>query len=206
MKKAIFSLIFAASIGVAAAQTSYTVSADSADLVYSNDSLEVEVGDTVFFEASGHPTYSITQSDWQQNTVPSQPNGIINLPSGVGSYRATSPTTVYYACADHASTGMKGRIFVVPADSGMSVGEMNLVEIKAYPNPVTDFLQLELQADGRQFEAQIVDAAGRLVRQVELTNNGDSSHRVPVSDLKAGAYILKVSQGNTSQEISFVKR
>ncbi len=210
MKKVLLSLVFAASIGLASAQTFHTITSNTNNM-FSPDSISVQIGDTVIFDNLGgnHPTLQVNAVDWFGNQIVTQGVGF-NFPSGNGTVPIDSGangTILYYVCQNHLSSDtMKGRIFV--QDTTMSIGEVNVdfAELKVYPNPVTDFLHLELQADGGVLQAEIVDAAGRQVRKVELTASGNAYAPIRVSGLKAGSYILKVSQGNTSQEISFIKR
>jgi hypothetical protein len=60
--------------------------------------------------------------------------------------------------------------------------------IKIYPNPVEDILHIQSSATIEQ--ATIYDLSGRIVRQVQMTND------IPVQDLARGVYVIKIETKN----------
>lgn len=61
--------------------------------------------------------------------------------------------------------------------------------VKIYPNPVQDFLQIELYKQDVH-KAVIVDLFGRIVL---ILNNLSESNNIDLSHLSSGIYLLKIS-------------
>ncbi|MEJ0057148.1 MAG: T9SS type A sorting domain-containing protein [Bacteroidota bacterium] len=61
-------------------------------------------------------------------------------------------------------------------------------KIKIYPNPTSDFLQIE--SDNAVIAALIMDAVGRELR-LEMEPVGEGRYRINVSAIPTGLYILK---------------
>ncbi|MEM6264051.1 MAG: PKD domain-containing protein [Bacteroidota bacterium] len=69
---------------------------------------------------------------------------------------------------------------------------------RTYPNPVSSTLYLEMElTQGSNLQISMIDLMGReLLRQSENLNLGNNRIEIPVGDLPAGAYLLKVTDGN----------
>lgn len=81
--------------------------------------------------------------------------------------------------------------------------------LRLHPSPAQDWLQVELAhlEPGKGYELAIVDAQGRLVQLWEGTPEaGRIRHRLDVSDLSAGWYILKVKVRHQVYTERFVKQ
>ncbi len=61
--------------------------------------------------------------------------------------------------------------------------------VKIYPNPIQDFLQIELYKQDVH-KAVIVDLFGRIVL---ILNNLSESNNIDLSHLSSGIYLLKIS-------------
>ena len=79
-------------------------------------------------------------------------------------------------------------LFSIPV-SALSVGEMGLKVRNLFPNPVTDYLQIDLGSEISKL--QIYDSRGRLVR--ETTGVSD---RILLNDLSPGLYVMKLFSEN----------
>ena len=61
--------------------------------------------------------------------------------------------------------------------------------VRVYPNPVGDWLQVEVRLGEGEYDLELFDERGRLQRQARF--RGDR-HQVPAADLPAGVYLLRV--------------
>ncbi|MCC6838631.1 MAG: T9SS type A sorting domain-containing protein [Flavobacteriales bacterium] len=77
-----------------------------------------------------------------------------------------------------------------------------------FPNPVTDRLSLRLDAaDARPLQIEVLDAAGRTVRQLGTWNVAGTMHNTwDASMLAGGSYVLRIGSGGRSMQIPFVKQ
>ena len=81
----------------------------------------------------------------------------------------------------------------------------NLLEeiVKAYPNPSTASLVIEMPEMDGQYEYQLFDMLGKVIRTEELNTIRST---VDVSLLNAGTYLLKVNKADrSSKTIKIVK-
>lgn len=199
MKKFILTFTFCLFLLSIHAQTRHVIS--SSGLEYTPDSLVVMVGDTIEFDVgASHPTTQVSQSTWQSNGTNS--NGGFDFSNGQGEFVVQNQGTLYYVCVNHVSSGMKGRIFAMP-----SIGndEKALSEFQAYPNPVQDFLFLNMPVQPEVETAGIYNLKGQLVKAIAL-DNISGPLRVNTSQLQEGIYILQIKNGNTARQIRFVKK
>jgi hypothetical protein len=78
--------------------------------------------------------------------------------------------------------------------------------IKAYPNPVNDYLYLAF-AEGISTsdirESSLVDAAGRILGEIRLEEGGNGQLGFSTRDLKQGMYFLRLSTRDTLHLIKF---
>ncbi|OAV44556.1 cellulase family glycosylhydrolase [Lewinella sp. 4G2] len=91
---------------------------------------------------------------------------------------------------------------------GNAVSTANLVPegaVKAFPNPATELVQLELPVALRgPVSLRIVDAAGRAVRAYDRNANGGQLS-LPVADLLAGVYTIHVLGDEHRATVRFVR-
>ncbi len=82
----------------------------------------------------------------------------------------------------------------------------NGLDIKAFPNPVVDELQLSWnnQADKQAPVVQIIDAKGLIISEYEATT-GDTQLTISVEGLPAGIYWVQLSSGAQKGIISFLR-
>ena len=77
--------------------------------------------------------------------------------------------------------------------------------IKAYPNPVNDYLYLDF-AEGISTAirgSSLVDAAGRVLGEIRLEEGGNGQLGFSTRDLKQGMYFLRLSTRDTLHLIKF---
>lgn len=80
-------------------------------------------------------------------------------------------------------------------------GQAASIELRTYPNPVSDQLTLSLNArKGGSFYATLYNNLGQPVRtlQPHLVGKGDYQRTIPVRDLAGGIYYLKAGLNNKS--------
>lgn len=82
-------------------------------------------------------------------------------------------------------------------DANQSVQSLKVSNIKIYPNPTTDVLNIQTEAD---LKAEIYDAGGKLVREVNLVSG---VNHLDVSAYNSGNYVLKI--GDTSFRFKVVR-
>jgi hypothetical protein len=89
--------------------------------------------------------------------------------------------------------------FTPASGTGSSVAEQQLSSLlKAFPNPATDLLQLELQNSQPSALVQLYDLSGREVKRVQLT---EMQTTLDISDLAAGMYSLRMQGAAGSLKI-----
>ena len=80
---------------------------------------------------------------------------------------------------------------------------MALLEV--YPNPTSDYINLVYDAD-QSTELYIFDTSGKMVRREQIHQNGFSNHRIDVSDLSEGIYLVRMQSGNLASTMKFIKQ
>jgi len=78
-----------------------------------------------------------------------------------------------------------------------------LSDINVYPNPATNFLNVDLTSDAQNIEMNVVDMSGKILYSNIISHNGGSQiYKVPVSNLASGIYFLHMntSTGKTIQK------
>ncbi|MBK7434205.1 MAG: FG-GAP repeat protein [Chitinophagaceae bacterium] len=78
-------------------------------------------------------------------------------------------------------------------------------EILVFPNPTTDVLQLQLNAVYGKLNVQVINAGGQVVMQFRNLSAANQTLLLPVNDLSAGQYWLRIQSGGEKQVLQFVK-
>ncbi len=96
---------------------------------------------------------------------------------------------------------------VISKNSGKEDAQQSII---VYPNPVDQYLEIELQEKNLQSDIQIeiLNVQGKLIQKSELTNQQISDPKIMISvkDLKPGYYINKVICNDKIKLIPFVKQ
>jgi hypothetical protein len=79
------------------------------------------------------------------------------------------------------------------------------IEILVFPNPTTDELQLQLNKAYNKMNVQIFNAAGQLVKQMQIPASNQTI-TIPVQSLTNGKYWLHLQSGGEKQVLQFVKQ
>jgi len=78
-------------------------------------------------------------------------------------------------------------------------GNSNIKD-KVYPNPASDFINIELSTvNEEQIDAKVYDASGRIVKVLEQGKKifGAFNHRYQINDLQAGFYTIHIKHGDS---------
>jgi plastocyanin len=138
MKKSVFTLLFFAFALASANATVWNVTAPG--LFFSPDSIRITFGDTVDFQiSSSHNAQEVSLATWNLNQTTPLTGGF-SVPFGGGLLTGLTVGTHYYVCDNHASSGMKGKIVVVPAPPTVVIPNVWINEIH-YDNNGTDTLE-----------------------------------------------------------------
>ena len=79
-------------------------------------------------------------------------------------------------------------------------------EIWLFPNPAHDVLQLQLNGTNSKLNVQIVNSAGQTVKQLSNMAVINQTISIPVNNLPAGQYWLKLQAGEATQILQFIKQ
>ena len=78
----------------------------------------------------------------------------------------------------------------------LSIEDNSSLELKLYPNPIEDVLNIELGNSYDKVDVKIYSLTGQMVKSTQL-NNG-LNFKINLSELSSGLYILKIdSEGKT---------
>ena len=95
-------------------------------------------------------------------------------------------------------------------ESGAGVPDMPVTveaKVSMYPNPVQGQATISFNVNGNAVVSyQVYDLLGRVVKNQTLGSYTEGEHEanIDMSDLSAGSYIMRVSQGNSSSCVKFV--
>jgi len=76
----------------------------------------------------------------------------------------------------------------------INISELNEIDFSIYPNPATNFVQINGAINSN---IQVLDISGKLVKLITNIDNTNSYFRINVSDLENGTYFIKI--GNTTK-------
>lgn len=85
--------------------------------------------------------------------------------------------------------------------STASLNDNFLNDVKIYPNPADEFIQLKGINDSYNSNIKITNMLGKEVFKSNLTNS-----KVNISNLKSGIYILTIQSENRLRNIKFIKQ
>jgi hypothetical protein len=87
-------------------------------------------------------------------------------------------------------------------DQNVGIGKsFSNKQIKAYPNPVSEVLNLELPSG--IYDISIYNTSGKLVKKVNAVSD---SYQLSVEGMNTGVYFLKALNGNEVRSLKFIKK
>lgn len=124
-------------------------------------------------------------------------NGTLSINPSLQGYSFDPPT---YTFSD-----MKGdSIMDFNASVSTSMTHLQKPNIKIYPNPAVDVIQLSLGTGTQYIKASITNILGKQLLTKELSIN---NNKIDVSGLLPGVYFIKVTDSNLKQQVlRFVKK
>ncbi|WP_313807532.1 GEVED domain-containing protein [Flavobacterium sp.] len=112
----------------------------------------------------------------------------------------TPGEVLYYRVWEYGND-TSGNFAVSAYDASLSTGSFDVTSFKAYPNPVTNVLNLSYSSDISSVEVFNMLGQNVLTKNVNTTNA-----QVDMSQLNAGAYLVKVTSEGVSKTIKVVKQ
>ena len=87
-----------------------------------------------------------------------------------------------------------------------SIDQYDNVDINIYPNPATNYINVEVATDDAQdFNASIVDMMGKTVYSEQFGHNGGTEiYNIPVNNLAKGIYFLHLNNANGNHVQKFI--
>jgi uncharacterized repeat protein (TIGR01451 family) len=83
-------------------------------------------------------------------------------------------------------------------DAGIADG------VNIYPNPASEFVNINFNSSSKNISIKIYDATGRLVKNIENVKSGENN--INISELESALYLINVNDGSSSVTKRFVKQ
>jgi PKD repeat protein len=168
-----------ASIGSGTIETNFSISTDSLDLSLANSGIS-------FTDATQNATAWFWDFGDGNTSTQQNPTHIYTQPGVYEVYLQTENST---GCSDAMTQTITILNFPV------STNDVNIFinNIKIYPNPTNDILNIELNLDKKsKVQFQIFDAVGKLVLTTSNQSFNTQSTTLDLSNLPLGIYFLQV--------------
>lgn len=151
---------------------------------YSPSTLAAQVGDTLVIQASNmHPCVQVSETSWNNNTATELSGGWGTKNSNF-EYVITTNADIYYVCANHVGSGMKGKV-TVTTPTGIEVNNSSIINV--FPVPVNNKLTVTISSLPTA-NMEIYDLKGQLIYTTKLFNGNNNLDL----DLPAGNYIYQI--------------
>lgn len=190
--KSIYTLIFLAMLASLSLSAQTTIT--NSGFTYTPNSANVNVGDQVTFnmDFTTHPLHEVDSNAWANNMATQLTGGFSATSGTTFSVTMNATGTRYFACGNHASLGMKGRLIV---SNPNGIENISSVVSTTYPNPASDQLHIVSSSAGAIHYA-LIDMLGQTVLQQDENVSGPGVTTLDISGLTTGTYILSsTSQG-----------
>ncbi len=169
----------------------------------------------ITWNVAGTTTNNINVS--HVNILISTDNGVTytslvsNTPND-GNETVTIPTSLNNTYEGRIKIEAVGNIFYTVSkkltiwDPTASSDKFELADLKVYPNPAKDILNIEFTSETTsKTKFDIFNLNGRLVKTVNLEST-DNHYQINIQDLASGAYILIINNGGGSNSHKFIKQ
>ncbi|MEJ5245768.1 MAG: T9SS type A sorting domain-containing protein [Bacteroidota bacterium] len=104
---------------------------------------------------------------------------------------------VFYTTNSYANTSVVQGVqqpYEISVVSSVDEAKSITLLVSAYPNPATDYLQLQIEGEMiGNLSYQLVDITGKLLQNQQILNNQTT---IIISNYVSSTYFLKVFQGN----------
>ena len=98
-------------------------------------------------------------------------------------------------------TFMQEEIWLVSAEENALPGHL----LQVYPNPASDHVQVVFDLYGRA-DIDIIDMTGRLITNTAYEASGFTSLSLDLAELNPGVFFVRVSSGDNSEVLRFIKK
>lgn len=172
------------------------------------DSVQVLVGDTVYFSLSKfHNAVEVSETTFDANDTTS--NGGFRLPFGGGYAVMRDTGEYYYVCQPHVAThGMKGEIIVEAIPTGVPSILQNSVDFEVYPVPARDHLRIAFTLKNQaHISINLMDMTGKVVAGIlsESLNSGSYEKDYTFDQtVKPGVYFIRLQSSTDTPVIKQV--
>jgi len=89
------------------------------------------------------------------------------------------------------------------SSTGLSINETETQKWSFYPNPVRDFMTIELMDNNTETFIEVFNTLGQKIKMFENISN---TKNIDLSDLKTGIYLLKINSNGINQTIKIKKQ
>jgi len=171
---------------------------------------------TITWNVAGTTANNINTTD--VNILVSVDNGLTysTLAANVsnsGSATVTIPTNLTSTYDARIKIEAVGNIFYTVSkkftlwDPNLSTEEVTLDNLKIYPNPTTNILNIEFSStDIEKVKFDIFALNGRLIKTVSQENSNQVNQQINVESLQTGTYILVINTGKYTSTHKFIKK
>lgn len=136
---------------------------------------------------------------------------VSNTPND-GNETVTIPTSLNNTYEGRIKIEAVGNIFYTVSkkltiwDPTASSDKFELADLKVYPNPAKDLLNIEFTSETTgKTKFDIFNLNGRLIKTVNLEST-DNHYQINIQDLASGAYILIINNEGGSNSHKFIKQ
>ena len=147
-----------------------------------------QAGVTTFAVSSNTNWTTSCDATWCIPTVSGSGSGVISTTYSQNETMVTRTATLTVNAVGLQATALQ----VVQLPSFVSVGELERMDLRVFPNPVQDWLNVELPEIQQGIVVQLIDSKGNIVLRQAF---GGSVIKLDVSGLSKGMYSLKVIYG-----------
>lgn len=112
-------------------------------------------------------------------------------------------TYTYYYVVDNGTCAADSATVMVDVIDCTNIGE-NGFEVVVYPNPVNDLVFVQLANTDNDVTVQLIDIQGQVVTAPQTMNSNIAE--INVADLADGIYFIRVTDGDSVQEVKIVKQ
>jgi plastocyanin len=149
-----------------------------------NRDVSAEAGSTTFSVSSNAAWTAESDSDWCVTASAGDGDGTIEVDyeANTGSETRIATITVSLSEDDYVEV-------TVTQESSVSISEVNIADLRIYPNPSRGMITLKLeQIKGKKAQISVLNLEGRLVAEESIT--ATSLHSLNLSHLANGSYII----------------
>lgn len=146
----------------------------------------------------GSGSYTYTWTDLSGINPPQNGNPVLLCGRGRGLYTLTVEDNVS-GCSTTTPP-----FNTAPCTRGRSTGndiEISDNRVKAYPNPTTDYLNVQVRNEEKIVQLQVVDLQGKVLNQWD--GQQKATQRIDTNDLKRGGYLLIVITDKFRHQMKF---